>query len=65
MANKPWQVDVSREVGRRRPRPAGTRRAGRSGGSPWSHTLAAALEEDYRRTAAHQARKVMDRNFCG
>jgi [glutamine synthetase] adenylyltransferase / [glutamine synthetase]-adenylyl-L-tyrosine phosphorylase len=37
---------------------------GRGGGSSWSATPAAALEEDYRRTARH-ARKVMDRLFYG
>jgi glutamate-ammonia-ligase adenylyltransferase len=34
------------------------------GGSSWADTPAAALEEDYRRTA-RQARKVMDRVFYG
>ncbi|HVT67528.1 MAG TPA: bifunctional glutamine-synthetase adenylyltransferase/deadenyltransferase, partial [Trebonia sp.] len=36
----------------------------RNGASSWSDTPAAALEEDYRRTA-RQARKVMDRLFYG
>jgi glutamate-ammonia-ligase adenylyltransferase len=38
--------------------------AGRSGASSWSDTPAAALEEDYRRTA-RRARKVMDALFYG
>jgi [glutamine synthetase] adenylyltransferase / [glutamine synthetase]-adenylyl-L-tyrosine phosphorylase len=38
--------------------------AGRSGASSWSDTPAAALEEDYRRTA-RKARKIMDRLFYG
>jgi len=37
---------------------------GRSGACSWSDTPAAALEEDYRRTA-RRARKVMDRLFYG
>ena len=39
-------------------------RDGRGGASSWSDTPAAALEEDYRRTA-RRARKVMDRLFYG
>jgi glutamate-ammonia-ligase adenylyltransferase len=47
-------------------RPAETVREqlGRNGASSWADTPAAALEEDYRRTA-RQARKVMDRVFYG
>jgi glutamate-ammonia-ligase adenylyltransferase len=37
---------------------------GPSGPSSWSDTPAAALEEDYRRTA-RRARQVMDRLFYG
>jgi [glutamine synthetase] adenylyltransferase / [glutamine synthetase]-adenylyl-L-tyrosine phosphorylase len=37
---------------------------GRDGASSWSDTPAAALEEDYRRTA-RRARKIMDRLFYG
>ena len=36
----------------------------RTGGSSWSDTPAAALEEEYRRTA-RRARKVMDTLFYG
>jgi len=39
-------------------------RDGRGGASSWSDTPAAALEEDYRRTA-RRARKVMERLFYG
>jgi glutamate-ammonia-ligase adenylyltransferase len=39
-------------------------RGGQSGGSSWSDTPAAALEEDYRRTA-RRARKVMEQLFYG
>ena len=47
-------------------KPAGeaTERDGRGGASSWSDTPAAALEEDYRRTA-RRARRVMDRVFYG
>ncbi len=47
-------------------KPAGevAERDGRGGASSWSDTPAAALEEDYRRTA-RRARKVMDRLFYG
>jgi glutamate-ammonia-ligase adenylyltransferase len=37
---------------------------GQNGASSWSDTPAAALEEDYRRTA-RKARKVMDHLFYG
>ena len=39
-------------------------RGGQSGGLSWSDTPAAALEEDYRRTA-RRARKVMEQLFYG
>jgi glutamate-ammonia-ligase adenylyltransferase len=39
-------------------------RSGQHGGSSWSDTPAAALEEDYRRTA-RRARKVMEQLFYG
>ncbi len=46
------------------PEHAGHEHRGQNGACSWSDTPAAALEEDYRRTA-RRARKVMDRLFYG
>jgi [glutamine synthetase] adenylyltransferase / [glutamine synthetase]-adenylyl-L-tyrosine phosphorylase len=46
------------------PEHAGHEHRGKNGACTWSDTPAAALEEDYRRTA-RRARKVMDRLFYG
>ncbi|HET9081209.1 MAG TPA: bifunctional [glutamine synthetase] adenylyltransferase/[glutamine synthetase]-adenylyl-L-tyrosine phosphorylase [Trebonia sp.] len=55
---------VARLLGYRPTEAAHEHQAGRGGASSWSDTPAAALEEDYRRTA-RRARKVMDRLFYG
>ncbi len=47
-----------------KPTEADPDQSGHGGASSWSDTPAAALEEDYRRTA-RRARKVMDRLFYG
>jgi glutamate-ammonia-ligase adenylyltransferase len=55
---------VARLLGYKPAEPEPDHYAGRGGASSWSDTPAAALEEDYRRTA-RRARKVMDRLFYG
>jgi glutamate-ammonia-ligase adenylyltransferase len=55
---------VARLLGYRPTETLPAHQPGKNGASSWSDTPAAALEEDYRRTA-RKARKVMDRLFYG
>jgi glutamate-ammonia-ligase adenylyltransferase len=55
---------VARLLGYKPSEPSRAPDGGRGGASSWSDTPAAALEEDYRRTA-RKSRKVMDALFYG